>query len=388
MKKKAGKKAKNKKEDILSEALHVQKEDFEKTEDISPEEKKKKKIRKIIGIVAFVIFNAIVLFFTARDQFSQTTPKFQGEPFGIKNVMFLLGGILCVVVVLGIETIKYVLMMRHLGEKVSVRAAFETAALGKYYDCITPSGAGGQPFQIWHLHSKGYSNGASSAMPLTGFVTMQYGFVFLCAFVFIFNNGAISSVPLKIAAYVGMFTYSIVPTMIILTAVSPSTSAKMINFFVNLGAKIRIIKKPDQVKTKVENSLNDYAECLRKIEKNKGLLVSLFVLSFILQVAMCSIPYFVIHTFGGDLGFIQSLSMCTFVMASVTIVPTPGNSGAAEGSFYLLFNKLDTFGLFWSMLVWRALCYYSFIIIGVIIYLYGAVEKIVKLRKEKKSESE
>jgi uncharacterized membrane protein YbhN (UPF0104 family) len=74
-------------------------------------------------------------------------------------------------------------------------------------------------------------------------------------------------------------------------------------------------------------------------------------------------------------------------MASVTIIPTPGNSGAAEGSFYILFNELDTYGLFWSMLVWRALCYYSFIIIGVIIYLYGAIEKIVKSRKEKKVES-
>ncbi len=381
------KKARNKKEDILVEALQAQKEDFEKTEADSPEEKKKKKIRKILGTVAFVILNAIVLFFTARDQFSQTTPKYQGEPFGFKNILFLLGGILCVVIVLGIETVKYVLMMRHLGEKVSVRTAFETAALGKYYDCITPSGAGGQPFQIWHLHSKGYSNGAASAMPLTGFVTMQYGFVFLCAFVFIFNNGAISSVPLKIAAYIGMFTYSIVPTMIILTAVSPSTSAKMINFFVNLGAKIKIIKKPEELKQKVETSLNEYAECLRKIEKSKVLLVTLFVLSFIFQVAMCSIPYFVIHTFGGNLGFIQSLSMCTFVMASVTIIPTPGNSGAAEGSFYILFNELDTYGLFWSMLVWRALCYYSFIIIGVIIYLYGAIEKIVKSRKEKKVES-
>ena len=381
------KKARNKKEDNLVEALQAQKEDFEKTEADSPEEKKKKKIRKILGTVAFVILNAIVLFFTARDQFSQATPKYQGEPFGFKNILFLLGGILCVVIVLGIETVKYVLMMRHLGEKVSVRTAFETAALGKYYDCITPSGAGGQPFQIWHLHSKGYSNGAASAMPLTGFVTMQYGFVFLCAFVFIFNNGAISSVPLKIAAYIGMFTYSIVPTMIILTAVSPSTSAKMINFFVNLGAKIKIIKKPEELKQKVETSLNEYAECLRKIEKSKVLLVTLFVLSFIFQVAMCSIPYFVIHTFGGNLGFIQSLSMCTFVMASVTIIPTPGNSGAAEGSFYILFNELDTYGLFWSMLVWRALCYYSFIIIGVIIYLYGAIEKIVKSRKEKKVES-
>ena len=158
-------------------------------EDEGEEPKKHQKLKKWIGIALFVALNAVVLYFTAKDDFSKP-PKLT-QTFGFTNILFILGGILCLVIVLMAETFKYMLMMKHLNEKVSFRVAFETAALGKYYDCITPSGAGGQPFQIYHLHSNGYSDGAASAMPLSGFFTMQFGFVFLAILVFIFHNNAI-----------------------------------------------------------------------------------------------------------------------------------------------------------------------------------------------------
>ena len=346
----------------------------------------KKSIKKTAGFALFLIFNIVVLFLTAQAEFSKEAPKYQGKPFGAESILFLQGAILCLVIVLAAETIKYILMMKYLGEKKSVRVAFETAALGKYYDSLTPSGAGGQPFQIWHLHSKGYSTGASSAMPLTGFVTMQFGFVILALIVVIFNNNAISAVPLKIAAYAGIFTYTIVPFMIVLSAIAPKLSFRIVKFFTNLGHKIHIIKNPEESLAKAEKALTDYSESLKKIGKNKLLLLVLFALSVLFQVALCSIPFFVIHVFGGNLGFIQSLSMTVFVYASVTLIPTPGNSGAAEGSFYILFNQLDTSGLFWAMLLWRFLCYYSFILIGLIVYGVNAIQKLLSRKKNKSDE--
>ena len=95
--------------------------------------------------------------------------------------------------VLAAETGKLLLMMRRLGERVSLRAALETAALGRYYDCVTPSGAGGQPFQIWYLRAGGYSAGAAAAMPLLGFFTRQTGLVILTLGVFALGRGAVDS---------------------------------------------------------------------------------------------------------------------------------------------------------------------------------------------------
>ena len=64
----------------------------------------------------------------------------------------------------------------------------------------------------------------------------------------------------------------------------------------------------------------------------------------------------------------------------VTLVPTPGNAGAAEGSFYLLFDQLDTSGVFWAMLIWRFLCYYFFILLGLGVYGIRTVERKYRRR--------
>ena len=354
--------------------------DLADEKDLTEEEKKKKKIRKIIGTVLFIIFNAVVLFFTARDDFSQKTPKFQGEPFSGKNIAFLACSLLCFVLVLAIETVKYLLMMRHLGEKVSVRNAFETAALGKYYDCITPSGAGGQPFQIWNLMSHGYSNGASSAMPLTSFVTMQFGFVILALAMMIFS-GVDTATGIRIAAYVGVFMYTIVPAMIVWSAISPKTSFAVVKFFVKIGAKIHIFKDPEKTLRKAEENLTNYSNNLKSIAKKPFLIITLLLLSILYQAALCSIPYFVICTFGANIGFFESLAIVMYVYASITLIPTPGNSGAAEGSFYILFSRLETSSLFWAMVVWRFLVFYLFIIVGLGIYGFRALEKLLKRRK-------
>ena len=255
--------------------------------------------------------------------------------------------------------------------------------LGRYYDCITPSGAGGQPFQIYNLHSSGYTGGTKSAMPLAAFITSQYAFVLLALVLFILNNDTAEVVGIRIAAYVGLIAYSAVPTMVALTAISPALSGRIVGFFVRIGARLRLVKDPQKTIRKVEGALQRYSGSLRIIAANRSLLLALFALSLVYQISICSIPYFTVRIFGGKLGYLQSLTMCLYVYASVTIVPTPGNAGAAEGSFYLLFDQLDTSGVFWAMLIWRFLCYYLFILLGLGIYGYRAVER--KRRKRSKT---
>ena len=343
------------------------------------------KLVKRIGIIVFILINAAVIYFTASSEFSGDAPPM--APFTFTNILFLMGGIVCLVVVLLCETCKYMLMMKHLGEKVSFRHAFSTAALGKYYDCITPSGAGGQPFQIYYLHSNGYSNGAASAMPLSGFFTMQFGFVILCVFAFIFGNSAFNETGLtgiKITAYFGAFAYTVVPVMIIISGVAPKIAMRIVAAVVRFGAWLHIVKKPNQMIMKSVRSLHNYSVNIKKITQDRKLLIKLLLLSTLFQFAMCSMPFFAVHTFGGKINFFQALFMCIFIQAAVSLIPTPGNAGAAEGSFYMVFSSLGTAGTFWAMLVWRLMCYYSFILIGVLIYGYNAILKLRQKHKESK----
>ena len=122
---------------------------------------------------------------------------------------------------------------------------------------------------------------------------------------------------------------------------------------------------------------------IKLITKDRGLLIKLLILSTVFQTAMCSMPFFAVRTFDGNMNYFQSLFLCIFIQAAISLIMTPGNSGAAEGSFYLVFSSLSTAGTFWAMLIWRFLCYYSFIVIGLLIYGYNAIVKLREKRKAK-----
>ena len=285
---------------------------------------KRQVLLRVIGAVVFVAANALVLFFTARSDFQKTPPAIPLNPFVGRNLGFLLCAVGCLLLAIAAESSKFLLMMRRLNERVSVRQAVETMVLGKYYDYLTPSGAGGQPYQIWNLHAHGYSGGASSAMPMASFVTLQLGFVIIAINVFLFNGGVIDSVGIRIAAYVGLIFYSLVPILIILSAIAPKTSARIVGFFVRVGAKLRLVKDPARAFERAENALKRYTDSLAMIAKSKSLLAALFLFSIVYQLAICSIPYFVMRIFGGELGFFESLCMCVYVYFSVTISETFG----------------------------------------------------------------
>ena len=87
------------------------------------------------------------------------------------------------------------------------------------------------------------------------------------------------------------------------------------------------------------------------------------------------IPYFVLTAFGGDVGFWSCFATTVAVMSAVYFIPTPGNSGAAEGTFFVVFSALSQGYVLWAMLVWRFFSYYIYIIMGPIIYWRMHLEK-------------
>ena len=176
--------------------------------------------------------------------------------------------------------------------------------------------------------------------------------------------------------------------MIIISGIAPKIAMRIVAFFVRIGAFLHLVKRPNHAIMKSVRSLNSYSVNIKKITQDRGLLIKLLVLSTIFQTAMCSMPFFAVRTFGGDLNFFEGLFMCVFIQAAVSLIPTPGNAGAAEGSFYIVFSSLGTAGTFWAMLIWRMLCYYSFIIIGVLIYGYNAVLRFCKKRKDPTAEEQ
>ena len=339
--------------------------------------------KKRIWTALFILINVAVIAATAVNEFAGKPAGSVGLVFS-KRALFYLGcsGI-CLVVLLCAESLKYLLMMRSLGEKPSFRVAFETAALGKYYDCITPSGAGGQPFQIHWLHRHGYSDGASSAMTIAGYITMQAGFILLALYVFIAWR-SVELEAIRFTAYFGLLLFSLIPCALVLFSVMPKTVKKIITAVIRLCGRIKLVKNPEESTDRVMGLLDSYHSSLAVIAKDKQTMACLLVLSLIYRIALCSMPYFVLKMFSAPVGFFHVFATTIYIYATICLVPTPGNAGAAEGAFYLVFSAMGSDGVFWAMLIWRLFCHYSFIIIGAVIYGVNAL--CGKRGRERKSE--
>ena len=336
--------------------------------------------RKKIWTALFVLINIAVVAATAVNEFSGNTGGSAELRFTPRALFFLGCAAACLAALFCAESLKYLLMMRSLKEKPSFRVAFETAALGKYYDCITPSGAGGQPFQILWLHRRGYSDGAASAMTITGYVTMQAGFMILALATFV-SVRSVDLEAIRYTAYFGLLLFSLIPCLLVLFSLMPNTVKKIISGAIRLCGRLRLVKDPEEATRRVIGMLDSYHSSLAVIAKDRLTLGCLLALSLVYRTALCSLPYFVLKMFGAPVSFLHIFASTIYIYASIALVPTPGNAGAAEGAFYLVFSAMGSGGVFWAMLVWRLFCHYSFIAAGAAVYGANAL-RARRSRKE------
>lgn len=337
--------------------------------------------KKKIWTVVFVLINIAVITATAVNEFSGKSAEASRPVFAENALLYLGCAAACLAVLFTAESLKYLLMMYTLGEKPSFRIAFETVALGKYYDCITPSGAGGQPFQILWLHRHGYSDGASSAMTISGYVTMQAGFILLALGVFIAHR-SVELEAIRFTAYLGLLLFSLIPGLLVLFTVMPKTVKKVVSAAVRLCGRLRLVRNPEESTERIMGMLDSYRSSLAVIAKNRAVAAALLLLSLVYRTALCSMPYFVLKMFGAPVDFLRIFASTVYIYATICLVPTPGNAGAAEGAFYLVFSAMGSGGVFWAMLVWRLFSHYSFLLAGAAVYGANALRRKKKQKEE------
>jgi hypothetical protein len=125
---------------------------------------------------------------------------------------------------------------------------------------------------------------------------------------------------------------------------------------------------------------------LKKIATNPLTLISCFIISALETIALSSIAFFTLKFFGLSIPgetfmseWVQVVLICLILYNAISFIPTPGNSGAADLSFYALFQKNLMVGLaFPAMVSWRILSFYAFIVVG---FIYNAIDKKLTAKK-------
>lgn len=353
---------------------------------------KRQKFFKTLFTVIFIVFVVGVLAYTFyNDFFGSSKNQLAGwddiKAIFTKHGFYLVFALISLFMCFLAKALKLSVMSKYLTKKWHFKTCMEAAVIGHYYNNVTPLAVGGQPFEIYHLSKHGIHGGVASALPIAAFFLNQLAFVLLSLVSLVlylrgvvfpgcdpaFNPlGSYESV-IKVMAIVGLVLCFFLPFLVIVFSFLPRFSAWLVKVVMKIGNKLRIVKKPELTTYKTIKNVVNNSKCLKMISKNPLVFVTEFVLSLMENIALSTIAYFTLKLFGFDLpsdGFhewLQVVQLCIILYISISFVPTPGNSGAADLSFYLLFSSRITAGLaFPAMITWRFLAFYSFIIIGFI----------------------
>ena len=323
--------------------------------------------KNLLRTIIFILINVLVIVLIGYFELKKVDNSSTTVPLHFKWY-YLVFAFLCFLGTLLIATLKQVIMMKKVFNKFSFKVALQTVVLGFYYNNITPFAVGGQPFQIYHLSRNGFSGTSSAVIPMVEIVSndiaMTLLVIFSHAFILVPAVGIHIDIGWKIASFVGLFFYILVPLSILFFSRAPKTFSKIVSFGVHILAKLRIVKDEKHTNQKTIGVVTEYSKQFDYLTDSPALLIVVTILSILQRISVLVIPFFVIHAFGGDIQFIVALVTTIIITSAVTFVPTPGNSGASEGVFYAIFTSLNQGYIFWATLIWRFFTYYIYLISG------------------------
>lgn len=346
------------------------------------ESKKKRRIRSLLLLLFNVLVIAVIIIV-------EVTSNREIEPIGDvlktwgENWIYLiaLAGLLGInILALGL---RYSAVIHTLTGRKWLKLSFSTAVLGKYYDNITPFGTGGQPFQMFNLGRK-LDVGLATSIPIANYIVNEFVSVIIQIVIFCTTYHVMDGYDFfEWAAYVGLVVFAFPPTLVVLFSVFPKTITKIAHFVCKIGHKLHLVKDIDKAQQKVISGVQRYSDTLKLICKKWRTLVIMIVLSAVYSICFNSIPFFVLKACGINADYVTTLSLSYYVYSAITIIPTPGGAGAAEGVFYAIFHPLKGPYMFWGILLWRLCVYYSTIIIGFAVTIYQYVHSARKEKRHK-----
>ncbi len=367
---------------------------------------KRQKIFKISFTVLFIVFVVGVLVYTFYNDFFSQKKEFpsweQLLAIFSDGWKYLLLALLSLFLCYLTKAVKLTALCKSLTGRFHFKTCFETGIIGHYYNYITPLAVGGQPFEIYHLSKHGVHGGVASALPIATYVLNQFAYVIIgIVFMIMLRFNTLGTNPELLASFniaftimaiVGLFFCFLMPFLIFLFCLMPRFGATLVHFAMFVGGKLKIVKDPKKTTYKTIKNIVHNTQCLKKIFKKPISATICALFSFAEHFASASIAYFALKAFGFSSGennifleWIQIVQLVELLSYAVSFIPTPGNAGAADLSFYSLFSASLAAGLaFPAMMTWRLLGFYSFIIIG---FVFATVKKRIDVRKERLGKS-
>ena len=371
-------------------------------------EKKTTKKKTAISSIIFLTINILFMIFIVRNLLNSANVANFGVVAEVQQtrLWWLAVGFGLLILFFACETFLFYFLIKKNTGKRRFWLSYRLAAVGKYYDCITPTQVGGQPSQIFRLTKSGLSAGQATSIPIIKLIVYSFVYTAISFFLYFYGLPMITTAGslqgflmalVKILGGIGLVVTVIMTFLYFIIGNGKLIGRSFVQWLVRVGYKLHIVKDYRKALSKMMTQVQEYQSSIRYLNKHKGTLIISVGLCLLECAAYALIPFTVVMAFGSvtfasvsDALFCVLVTMSSYYLCLLvsTIIPLPGGTGTMEICFIFLFS-IGTFSvgdnIGWALIFFRLISYYAVIVHG---FLHIVVENIARLIKNKKQNKE
>lgn len=245
---------------------------------------------------------------------------------------------------------------------LGVRDCISVEASGVTFGNLTPMSAGVMPAQVVRLTQAGLNIGEATAMQLTRFVVFQGGEVLIAALMLAFKFEYFQE-SLGNIVYLNVVVFFIQACQVgslLLMCLFPRFVARVAKWGIRFAYRrgwIAAKKRSEFIET-AETQVSQFGTAFHAAIRHRKSVALTLVVTFVQICCFYSVPWFVLHAFGGDADFLVCLAGGAMVQMIGNSVPLPGGAGGNEAGFAIFFGPIFGINATVGFIVWRLITFY------------------------------
>lgn len=374
-----------------------------KVKEVSRKSRKKKMISYSIFFVCLLILVvSLLLSFGDLSAMGTTFSEIiQGDHW-----IYLVISVAIVIVYFLLYPLPLIFLGKTVGSEATPAEMWMVGNCEHFYNGVTPSSAGGQPFQAYALTHCRVSPSKSTGMILMNYINIVlvsniFGLVSLVYYPryidALSNVGGTDLSSLQWIAIVGVILNAVNLVFFILLGFS-KTARKIMVGLMNWVCKWKLIGKHLKKLVPVfDRYLENTQAAAREILSHKLRFTLAVAMRFCICGFLYSMPFFLLKAVGMEVGptdFMVILLGTAFATVCVSFFPTPGGVGAGELVAMvvvasIMVGSMDYDAAKAVSLMWRFLSFYLVIFASFVVsaVFEGKVTKNLKIAEEKEKEA-
>lgn len=341
--------------------------------------------KKALWTIAFVLI-AVLTVWAITSQ----TKSFSFDAFlsflGELHLGWLAAAFLAMLLYIFFEGYALLVICRGLGYRRSLGAGYCYSAADIYFSAITPSATGGQPASALLMVRDGIPGSTVTVALLLNLIMYTFSIIILGIVAFIaapsvFLHFSIAS---RVLILLGIVMQVGLAMIFILLLRRASILRFLGNKLLSLLAKLRLIRRVDKKRDKLNASIDSYEACVHTLGGRWGLFAKALFFNVLQRAMLIAVALFVFLAAGGA----KALSLdvwsaeCMVVLGS-NYIPIPGAMGVADGLMLDVFAELFGDGVLATNLelLTRSISFYLCVILCGISFLIRCAQQSVRAKR-------